>query len=546
MTGVDDRQFAAGDPLQDVEVVPGDAARGSRLRILPGRDREFGIVAEIGILSLVVHAMAREEDHQQIVRHDLVAHLLRKLFDGPLPAGAGHLLIDEDGVGGEVVEPQRPPRERFADRPRIPHGEGQIRKPKFGEAIGVGIAIDAAGQQVEPGSARLLRGHRRRIDRHLAQLGRPLGGGGKHLHEMVLLLGQRKIPGIDGAPRSAIGCRPLFDHAGFSGGHDTARVGRDPGEGRPVRSIHLGGHDDRFSIRRCAGLRIENPHLGGHGDLLRQHDCRTLGQLAAGIAEGRVEAPRGKQPRHHVGPLQPATKLLCLEKPGQFIEAAVDQPAKERVSVGAGRVVAPRRPVGPFAIGSQMQRGDVLPGWQPLEDLLIVFETTCRKGHLGIPRHRRQGRRDRRGVLVRGDIAGRFRPGDLRDDVAYADIPSCQRPGAFDRVDHRAAILHRHAHAPAIFDRAIPVQSGERPEHRQTIPASRREPAGIRGDGQREHAILMAAKTPDQRTGALVNEFVEKDAPIRADGHCPWRLFTGAMNPGEGPAPAAGPPLPVE
>ena len=400
VAGIDDRKLAAGNPLQDVEVVPRDAARGRRLRIPAGRDREFGIVAEIGILSAVVHAVAREEDHQQIVRNDLVAHLLRQLLDCPFPAGTGHLLIEEDGVGGEVVEPQRPPRERFADRTRVPHGEGQVRQPEFGEAIGVGVAIDATGQQIESGSPRLLLGHRRRLDRHFAQFGRPFCRGGKHLHEMVLLLGQWEIPRVDSAARAAIGGRPLFDHAGFAGSHDAAGIGRDPGKGRSVRSIDFGGHDDRFSVRGGPWPWIENPHLGGHGNLLRQNDRRTFGQLTAGVTEGRVEAPRDKQSRHHIGSLQPPTKLLCLEKPGKFIETTVDQPAKERVSVGAGRVVAPRRPVRPFAIRGQMQRGDVLPGRQPLEYLLILVEPTRGKSHLGIPRHGRQGRHDRRGILV--------------------------------------------------------------------------------------------------------------------------------------------------
>ena len=151
-------------------------------------------------------------------------------------------------------------------------------------------------------------------------------------------------------------------------------VSGDPGGIGPdlLQLAPLGHLDLRHEAHRLAGHQLpgkgrDDPHLRRRFDESGEHLRGILRLAPRRGPEGSIEAPRVEEPHHHVGAFEPAPEASRREKPGEELEAAVDMPAEQGIAVGTGGVISRRREKRPFAVGGDMDRGDVLPGGESAE-----------------------------------------------------------------------------------------------------------------------------------------------------------------------------------
>ena len=319
----------------------------------------------IGPIGAVVHqAVTGQKDDDEIIRPRLVPHCRDELFNLGAPAGGRRLGVLQDHRDPRIVELTAGVEQALLEGLRIRDGERQISQPGAAHPVGVEVVVDTAGEEMEPGSPRRLRPLSGGDD-DLRRAAHPRAGRGRDLEEVPWLARQGEIPG-EALPAWRGGAVDvLFWCNGLPG--NPGGIGPDLLQHAPLRHLDL-----RHEAHRPAGHEFprkgrDDPHLRRCFDESGEHLRGILRLAPRGGPEGSIEAPRVEQPRHHIGAFEPAPEPRRREEPGEEFEAAVDMPAEQGIAVGTGGVISRRREKRPFAVGGDMDRGDVLPGGESVE-----------------------------------------------------------------------------------------------------------------------------------------------------------------------------------
>ena len=319
----------------------------------------------VGPSGAVVHeAVTGQKDDHEIIRPRLTPHLRDELFDLAAPAVGRRLGIFQDHRDSRIVELTAGVEQALPEGVRVCDGELQIPQPGAAHPVGVEVVVDTAGEKMEPGSPCRLRPLPGGND-DLGRATHPRAGRGRDLEKVPWLARQGEIPG-EALPTGRGGAVDvLVRRHGVSG--DPGGIGPDLLQLAPLGHLDLRHEAHRLAGHELPGKGRDDPHLRRRFDEAGEHLRGILRRARRRGPEGSIEAPRGEQPHHHIGAFEPAPEPRRREEPGEEFEAAVDMPAEQGIAVGTGGVISRRREKRPFAVGGDMDRGDVLPGGESVE-----------------------------------------------------------------------------------------------------------------------------------------------------------------------------------